>query len=210
MKRIIKSYKQFFDSLQIDTDLQMIDLNESLGLMFDTIMRSIGAEEQNILDILKLPEDYTGKLNLDFLVDDVVFINSLASIGLKKSTLQNSEDFETYLTKPCRFMMIYNVESNELENPVFILIQSWNDSLKKWENLKLYKINGDVRKFYDKLSSKMIEIEEDGENYIYSSANKNEWILQNSEKENKRFKKYFRKEDLEEILKSKNIKLNIV
>ena len=188
----------------------MIDLNESLGLMFDTIMRSIGAEEQNILDILKLPEDYTGKLNLDFLVDDVVFINSLASIGLKKSTLQNSEDFETYLTKPCRFMMIYNVESNELENPVFILIQSWNDSLKKWENLKLYKINGDVRKFYDKLSSKMIEIEEDGENYIYSSANKNEWILQNSEKENKRFKKYFRKEDLEEILKSKNIKLNIV
>lgn len=209
MKRI-KSYQQFFDSLQIDTSFGLLDLNESLGIMFDSIMSSIGAEEKDIFDTFRLPEDYMDKLNLDYLVDDVVFINSLASIGLKKSTLQNSEDFETYLTKPCRFMMIYAVESNELENPNFILIQSWNNSLDKWENLRLYKINGDIRKFYDKLSSKIIEIEEDGENYIYNSTNKNEWILQNIEKENKKFKKYLRKDELEEILKSRNIKLRII
>lgn len=210
MKKIIKSYKEFHESLQIDLGLQVIDVNESLGLLFDNIMSSIGAEEKDIFDTFKLPTDYSDKLNLDYLTDDVVFINSLASIGLKKSSLQNSDDYETYLTKPCRFMMIYNVESNELENPIFILIQSWNESLKNWETLKLYKFNGDVKKFYDKLSSKIIELEKDGTNYIYNSTNRNEWILQNADKENKQFKKYLRIDDLESILKDTTIKLKII
>lgn len=210
MNKRLKSYKQFFDSLQIDLSVELIDINESLGIMYDSILKSIGAEEMDIVETFKLPENYIDRLDLEFLHDDVVFINSLASVGLKKSQLQNSEDYETYLTRPCRFMMIYNVESNEIENPVFILIQSWNDSLKKWESLKLYKFNGDVRKFYDKLSSKIIEIELDDEKFIYNSTNKNEWILQNSDKSNKKFKKYLRKEELEELLKDRRIKLRIV
>lgn len=210
MNKRLKSYKQFFDSLQIDLSIDLIDINESLGVMYDSILKSIGAEEMDIFKTFKLPEEYLDRLDLEILHDDVVFINSLASIGLKKSQLQNSDDYETYLTRPCRFMMVYNVESNELENPIFILIQSWNESLKKWESLKLYKFNGDVRKFYDKLSSKIIEIEIDDEKFIYNSTNKNEWILQNSDKANKRFKKYLRKEELEELLKDRSIKLRIV
>jgi hypothetical protein len=210
MNKRLKSYKQFFDSLQIDLSVDLIDINESLGIMYDSILKSIGAEEMDIFKTFKLPEDYTDRLDLEFLHDDVVFINSLASIGLKKSQLQNSDDYETYLSRTCRFMMIYNVESNELENPVFILIQSWNDSLKKWESLKLYKFNGDVKKFYDKLSSKIIEIEIGDEKFIYNSTNRNEWILQNSDKANKKFKKYLRKEELEELFKDKTIKLRIV
>jgi hypothetical protein len=210
MNKRLKSYKQFFDSLQIDLSVNLIDINESLAMMYDSIMKSIGAEEMDIFKTFKLPLDYTDKLDLEFLHDDIIFINSLASIGLKKSVLQKSDDYETYLNKPCRFMMIYNVESNELEDPVFILIQSWNDSIEKWENLKLYKFNGDVKKFYDKLSSKIIEIELEDEKYIYNSTNKNEWLLQNSEKANKKFKKYLRKEELEELLKDRRIKLRIV
>jgi len=210
MNKRLKSYKQFFDSLQIDLSVELIDINESLGVMYDNILKSIGAEEMDIFKTFKLPEDYLDRLDLETLHDDVIFINSLASIGLKKSQLQNSDDYETYLTRPCRFMMIYNVESNELENPVFILIQSWNDSLKKWEGLKLYKFNGDVKKFYDKLSSKIIEIEIGDEKFIYNSTNKNEWILQNSDKANKKFRKYLRKEELEDLLKDRSIKLRIV
>lgn len=210
MNKKLKSYKQFFDSLQIDLSVELIDINESLGLMYDNILKSIGAEEMSVIQTFKLPENYEEKLDLDYLHDDIVFINSLASIGLKKSQLQNSEDYETYLSRPCRFMMIYNVESNELENPVFILIQSWSDSLKRWEGLKLYKFNGDVKKFYDKLSSKIIEIELGEDKFIYNSTNKNEWILQNSDKENKKFKKYLRREELEDLLKDKRIKLRIV
>jgi hypothetical protein len=209
MSRIIKSYSQFFDSLQITISGSM-GISESLGVMYDAIMSSIGAEEVDLMDTLKLPGDYQDRLSLDFLSDDIVFVNSLASLGLKKSGLQNSEDFETYLSRPCRFMMVYNVESNELENPVFILIQSWNESLSDWETLRLFRLNGDVKKFYDKLSSKVIQIEKDGKKYIYNSTNRNEWVLQNPDRADKRFKKYLRTPELEEILKEEGIKLHII
>jgi hypothetical protein len=185
-------------------------LSESLGVMYDAIMSSIGAEEVGLMDTLKLPSDYQDRLSLDFLSDDIVFINSLSSLGLKKSTLQNSEDFETYLSRPCRFMMVYRVESNELENPAFLLIQSWNESTSAWETLRLYKMNGDVNKFYEKLSSKVIQIKKGDKSYVYGSTNKNEWTLQNAEKGDGKFKKYLRTDELEELLKSEGAELKIV
>ncbi len=209
MPRLIKSYKRFFDSLQITISGSM-GLSESLGVMYDAIMASIGAEELDPIETLKLPQEYLDRLNLDFLSDDIVFINSLASLGLKKSTMQNSDDFETYLNRPCRFMMVYRVESNELENPVFIMIQSWNESTSNWETLRLYRLSGDVKKFYDKLSSKVIQIEKDGKTYVYNSTNRNEWTLQNPDRSDKKFKKYLRTDELEELLREEGVRLQIV
>jgi hypothetical protein len=208
MAKLIKSYSQFFDSLQITISGTM-GLRESLGVMYDAIMSSIGAEEVDLINTLKLPTEYSDKLTLDFLSDDIVFINSLASLGLKKSPMQNSEDFETYLSRPCRFMMVYNVESNELENPAFIMIQSWNETLSKWEDLRLFKLTGDVKRFYDKLSSKNIQIELDGKTYVYTSTNRNEWTLQTPDRADKRFKKYLRTEELEDILRQEGVRLQI-
>jgi len=144
------------------------------------------------------------------LSDNIEFINSLSSIGLKKSHVENSDDYETFISKPTRFMFIYNVESNELENPNYLIIQSYNETLKKWDNSKLYKVNGDVKKFYDKLSSKIIEVEDGGEKFIYSTSNNNEWVLQNIEKENDIFKKVFRKEDFESLIKDREVKIKII
>jgi hypothetical protein len=85
----------------------------------------------------KLPkEDFKDKLDLDFLEDNVEFINSLSSIALKKSTVSNSDDYETFLNKPCRFMFIFNIESNELENPAYLIFQVWHESLNKWDDVK--------------------------------------------------------------------------
>jgi len=209
MRTRIRTYKQFRESLQITISGTM-GLSESLGVMYDAIMTSIGAEEVDLMDTLKLPGEYADKLSLDSLSDDIVFINSLASLGLKKSALQNSDDFETYLDRPCRFMMVYNVESNELENPVFVLIQSWNGTLSRWETLRLFRLNGDVKKFYDKLSSKVIQIETDGGSYVYTSTNRNEWTLQNPDRSTKKFKKYLRTDELEEILRGEGVRLQIV
>ena len=159
----------------------------------------------------KLPKnDYIDKLDLEYLSDNIEFINSLSSIGLKKSQVQNTDELETFISKPCRFMFIYNIESNELENPTFLLIQSWNETLKKWDESKLYKVSGDVRKFYDKLSSKVIEVDDDGEKYIYSTSNGNEYILQNVEEENDTFKKYLRKDDFEKLINDKGVKIKII
>ena len=107
-------------------------------------------------------------------------------------------------------MFIYGQEQNELENPLYIIFQTWNESLKRWEDVKLYKVNSDVKKFYDKLSSKTIEVVDGDENYIYSTSNGSDWELQNSDKENDTYKKVFRKEELQKLLDDKNIKINII
>lgn len=210
--RFIKSYKLFKESIIIDLKYNnLVDLFESLNIWHDALLNAINAEEVDIFDTLKLATDeYKEKLDLNFLSDNIEFINSLSSIALKKSELKNSEDFQTFLNKPCKFMFIFDINSNELENPEYLMFQVWNDSLNKWEDVKLYKVKDDVKKFYDKLTSRVIEIADGDQNYIYQTSNGNEWILQNSDKENDVYKKTFRKEELQELLKDKNVQVNIV
>lgn len=211
MKKI-KTYNQFKESLVIDLSFQRIeDLLESLTIWHDALLSSIGAEEVNIFDTLKLPQDdFSDKLDLDILGDNVEFINSLSSIALKKSSLQNSDDFQTFLNKPCRFMFLYDINSNELENPIYIIMQIFNETLRKWDASKIYKIKDDVKKFYDKLTSRTIEIVDGDQNYIYVTSNGNEWVLQNKDKVNDIYQETFRKEELEELIKDKNIKINVI
>jgi hypothetical protein len=209
--KFVKRYKSFKESIQIDIKLIEIDINESLGLFYDSIMKSIGAEEVDFFDTFKLPKnEFSSKLNLDLLTTNPEFIHSLSTNNLKKSNVTNSDDFETFLNKPCRFMLIHKVNANELENPDYILFQSWNDSLSKWEGLRMFKISGEIKKFYDKLSSKVIEIQDAGENYIYSTTNGNEWFLQNQEKESDIYQKYFRKEDFQNLLNDRKVTINII
>ena len=206
----LKPYESYLESLMMDVSIINVDINESLGLYYEIILNSIGAEEVDMFDTFSLPKDeFADKLNLDLLTANTNFINSLSSIGLKKSNVQNTDDLETFVNKPCRFMLIYNIESNELENPIYMIFQSWNETIEKWADCKLYKVNN-IQKFYDKLSSKVIEIDDSGEKYIYQSSNKNEWALQNIEKVSDKFKKYFRKEDFEKFINDNKFKINII
>ena len=211
MKKI-KTYNQFKESLVIDLSFQGIeDLLESLTVWHDALLSAVGAEEVNIFDTLKLPQDdFSDKLDLDSIGDNVEFINSLSSIALKKSPIQNSDDFQTFLNKPCRFMFLYDINSNELENPVYIMMQVYNDTLSSWDTLKIYKIQDDVKKFYDKLTSRTIEIVDGDQNFIYTTSNGNEWVLQNKDVENDVYKQTFRKEELQEMLASKSVTVNII
>ena len=208
----IKSYQKYKESLVIDLQFSSArELMESLNLWQDAILSSIGAEEIDIFNTFKLPkEQFQNKMDIDYLADNVEFLNSLASIALKKASIQNTDDYETFLNKPCKFMFIYGSESNELENPLYIVFQSWNETTKKWEEAKLYKVNDDIKKFYDKLTSKTIEVVDGDQNYIYTTSNGNEWMLQNTDKENDIFKKYFRKEDFEKLLSDKKAKITII
>jgi hypothetical protein len=200
------------ESVLIDLEYQRLeDLLESLNIWHDALLTSINAEEMDIFSTFNLPtEMFSNKLDLEFLNDNVEFINSLSSIALKKSELKNSEDFQTFLNKPCRFMFIYDINSNELENPVYLLFEVWNESLSRWNDVKLYKVNDDVKRFYDKLTSRTIEITDGDENYIYTTSNGNEWVLQNSGKENDIYKKTFRKEELQDLVKDRNVKINVI
>jgi hypothetical protein len=206
----IKGFKKYKESLHINLTYNNIDLMESLNIWHDVLMTSISAEKVDLLTTIKLPDSFKDKLDLDILVDNSEFINSLSSIGLKKSTINNSDDFQTFINKPCKFMFLYDFNSNELENPEYILFQTWNETLKEWEETKLFKVKDDIKKFYDKLTSKTIEIVDGAENYIYSTSNGNDWELQNLDKSNDTYKKTFRKEELQDILNNNKVTLNII
>lgn len=210
--RKLKTYNQFKESLVIDLSFQRVeDILESLTVWHDALLSAVGAEEVNIFDTFKLPEsDFMSELDLDFLSDSIEFINSLSSLALKKSELRNSDDYQTFLNKPCKFMFIYDINSNELENPLYLLMQIWNDTTNVWQDVKLYKVKDDVKKFYDKLTSRTIEIVDGDQNYIYETSNGNEWVLQNRDKANDIYKATFRKEEFQDLLKDRNVKVNII
>jgi len=153
-------------------------------------------------------------LDIDFLNDNVEFLNSLASIGLKKSPVQNTDDFETFLNKPCKFMLIYDVNSNELEGSEYMLFQSYNETLNRWDTTKLYKMNINgyniQQKFFDKLISRTIEIVDGDDKYIYVTSNGNDWELQNLSHKNDIYKRFLRKEELQQLLDNRKVKLKIV
>ena len=207
----LKPYKKFKESLVIDLQFQDIDLKESLNIWHDTLLSSIGAEEVDLFDTLFLPkEEFINNLDIEFLENSVEFVNALTSLILKKSEAQNTDTIESFVNKPCKFMFIYGIESNELENPIYILFQVWNETQKKWSDVKLYKVNENVKKFYDKLSSKEIEVIDGDEKYIYITSNGNDWLLKDEDKENDIYKKSLRKEELEKLLSERNVKISIV
>jgi maltooligosyltrehalose synthase len=209
--KVIKSYNKFKESLVIDLMMSSVDILESMNIWHDVLLSAISAEQKDMFDTLKLPKDfYQGRLTLDFLSDNIEFVNSLSSLGLKKSPVQNTEEYQTFVNKPCKWMFIYGIESNELENPIYITFQTWNETLKQWDDVKLFKINDDIKKFYDKLASKTIEVADGDENFIYVTSNGNDWELQNLDKENDTYKRFFRKEELQSLLNNKNVKVSII
>ncbi len=206
---MLKKYRDFKESLMFNQFNS--NLMESLKVWHDLILSSIGAQSVDIYKELNLPQDdFKNILDIDVLSKNVEFFNSLNSLGLKGSNIQRSDDFQTFVNKPCKFMMIYKFDSNELENPKYILFQTFNDTLKEWDDVKLYTIGEDIKKFYDKLTSKTIEISDSDQNFIYSTSNGNDWELQNLESENDTFKRFLRKEELQEVIDSRNITINII
>lgn len=205
----LQNFFQYKESLKIDTSYSKIDLMESLNIWQDVLLNSINAEQVDIYSTLNLDKS-TSIIDIDILFDSTEFINSLSSVGLKKAQLQNTDDYQTFINKPCKFFLIYNIDSNELENPNYIVFQIWNQSLKNWEDLKLFKVNDNIQKFYDKLTSRTIEILDGDQNYIYVTSNGNDWQLQNLESENDIYTRVLRKEELQKILDERKITLNII
>ncbi len=214
--RWLKHFREYKESVLIDMGVAKVgDLLESLSVWHDTLLTAINAEEvEDLVGFLELPKGI--RLDLDFLCGggetnpDEDFVDSLTKKKMKKSEVQNTVDFETFLNKPCKFMFIYNEESNELENPLYLMLQTWNEKLREWSDAKLYKVNGDAKRFYDKLSSKTIEIIDGGQNFIYTTSNGNEWTLKNSDDENDVWKRVFRKDELQKLVDEREVKINII
>jgi hypothetical protein len=203
----IKKFINFKESLVIDVKDMEFDINESLNVWFDSLLASINAQPVDIYTALKLARN--ANIDLENLDKDSSFITTLSDNGLKKSNMEITSDYETFLKTPCRFMFIYDKKASNLDNPYYLLLQVYNGVLNKWEVTNIYKINDSIKKFYDQLSSKTIEIIDGTDRFIYETGNGNEWTLK-SVKETDIYKRNFDKEDLEKIIQDRKVKVNII
>lgn len=209
MKTLL-GYQDFLESLEINLSTDIIDLNESLSVLHELVLDALSKEDIDLIETFNLIEAQISTDNLENLLDDPFFLNSLRSIGLKKSQLQNTDDYQTFLKRTMRFCFIYPIESTDLEEPLYIIYQVWNEPLEKWDEVRLRKLQNEVKKFYDKLTSKTIELSNSDTRWIYYTSNANEWYLQNLDKLDKDFKKVLKKEDLENLIKTKGLVVKII
>mgnify|MGYP001022197460 CR=1 FL=1 len=208
--RYLKTYKLYIESIVLDSNIEeIIDITESLSVVDDTLLTSIKAEEKE----MSLVFDYLSDENksIDSVCKDSKFIHQISKLGFRLSEVFNTDDYETFINKTIKFVLVYLKDTNDLVNPEYIITQTWNESTNKWEKVKLYKINDDIKNFYDKLSSKTVQFTKDDINYIYKTGNSgNNWILQNVDNETEDFKKEMTKDDLKKASKLQGIKITII
>lgn len=161
----------------------------------DKLLDSIGAENVLMGDVINFNSE---KFNdIEKLFENPEFIKKLDKKGYKTNNIENTQYCETFIKKEnLRFFLIFKKNESELDpTPEYIVIQ------RDRNPIKIYKINDNIRNFYDVLSSKTIEIKDDGENYIYRTSNAgNDWTLQNIQNKNKKFKHIMSNDEIKDRL----------
>lgn len=189
-------YLKKFESFRIEEPQTMSELLENLSVVEQNILDSIKAEP------ISIETFFNGSLptnDLEGLIKNSEFNNLLHTKGLTKGNVEFTDDYETFLLNPFKYLLIKDKNKNDLQDPDFIILQTFNSTQQDWNNIKMYKVNGDFKNFYDKLTNRTIEIEHDGFNYLYQTSNKNEWELTNHGGSDQ-FPKFLRKEDLLKII----------
>ncbi len=189
----IKKYTKYFNTIE--------NIIESLNLFEKEVLFAIKAEEVEF-DIFDI---HLKSTNIDSLYNDIKFEKNIIDADYRKSELFDTIDYETFLDKPLKFFFLYEKNKNDLENPSNIIIESENHSIK------IYRINDNIKNFYDKLTSKSIEIIDNNIKYIYQTSTNNEWLLK-SNNSNDEWLKIYRKDEFYKKIKdkSKSIKIDIL
>lgn len=216
--KFLNNYNQFiFESFEAEEFVEytgQLDILESIITDSEALLKSIEAEEINIYHVLDLDEsNYPRTLYIEELYEDKIFNKNLLKKGFKKTNLESTEETETFIDKTIdvKFFLIYKKDKSELEKPEYIIFQSKRQSATQWESLKAYKVNQDMRNFYDRLSSKTVEIKKDEKTYIFSTSNAgNDWQLKNINDETDVFKKIMKSEEIKAVLKDKDVTITII
>lgn len=185
---MIKNYREFLkESAQSDSSELLDSISAKKVLMGDT------------LDFNS--EHFT---HIDNLIKDNNFINKLDDKDLKKGNMEYTKDCETFLKDKTdiKFFMIFKKGDSELANPKYIVMQTKPKTSSNWNQIHMYEVSGNIRNFYDKLSSKTIEIKKNGKNYIYKTSNAgNDWTLQNIQNKNSEFKAVMSDQEITKLSK---------
>lgn len=190
----------------IDKYYGKLDLTENIKTDTGELLSSIDLEE---VDLYKTLNILVNDVNLDGmtieqLADNTHFLNALENLSLKKEEPQTTTDSDTFLTRSLTFMGIYPIQVLEIQNPEYLMIQIGGGPIK------LYKVTGSIEDFYNKLTSKTVEISAGDKKWIYKTSNSgNNWELQNKMNSSDVFKDVMTTQELEDSLNS-NTKIEIV
>lgn len=207
---MIKTYKQFLKE-NIET-LKDADVLESIVTDSESLLKSINAQEVHMGDVIEFNSENFN--NIDELVKDQNFLRKLDSKGYKKNNVEYSKDCETFLERAMdiKFFLIFNKEDSELDpKPEYIVFQNKEKVKNDWNKIKIYKVNDNIRNFYDNLSSKTIEIIKNGKNYIFRTSNAgNDWKLQNIQNKDTEFKDIMSNDELKVKLQDGNTIVKVI
>lgn len=202
MKRI-KQFKEFVNEKNSIKDIKVT---------IEELMDIINDNELNLMTTFNLEgENVTEKDNISKLYSDAQFNKNLDKKKLKKGKLQDTKDNETLLDDNyiLRFFFVYDKDSNELEEPKYILVQYYNKSTNEVSEIMLFENEDSINKFYETLTDKTIEIKKGSKDYIYQTSNSgNNWELKNPNQVQGKFKDEMDADQIDDLLGDKNIKLN--
>ena len=174
---------------------------------FKDLLTIINAEKCLMGDVLNVNSEKFEEI--EDLINDAEFLRKLNKNDLKKNNIENSKYDETFLkdNMDIKFVFLFNEEDSELGDPKYIIFQT-RKSGNNWGMISMYKTNGNVGKFYDKLSSRTIEITRGSNNYIYRTSNAgNDWTLQNTMNKNNTFKDIMSNDEMNKEIRRNNTTL---
>jgi hypothetical protein len=183
-----------------------LDLSENIKTDTTELLSSIDLKEVDLYKTLNLLVDDVNLegMTIEQLADNSHFLSALEKLSLKKEEPQTTADSDTFLTSSLTFMGIYPIQVLEIQDPEYLLVQIGNGPIK------LYKVSGSIKDFYDKLTSKTVEITAGDKKWIYKTSNSgNNWDLQGSEEPNDVFKDVMTTQELEDSLNS-NTKIEVI
>jgi len=192
---VIKTYDQF--------------LKEGTFVSSNDLLRSIDAQQVLMGDIIGFNSE--NFYSIDELIKDKDFLKKLDRKGFKKNNIEYSKDCETFLSKTSdiKFFLIFDKNDSELDEPEYIVFQSQKGG--RWSPIVTYKVNENIKKFYDDLSSKTIEIKRGDKNYIYRTSNAgNDWKLQNIQNKTNDFKDVMSNDEIKNQLNDGGTTISVI
>jgi hypothetical protein len=189
------------------------DILESIITDSEALLKTINAKKIDLFQSFNFnPDDIESNFSIDLLYNNKSFNKCIIDKKLKKNELESTEETETFIkdTIIIKFFSIYKNTASELEQPKYIIYQNKKKSSTNWEQVKCYKVNNNMKNFYNKLTNKSIEINKSGKTYLYITSNSgNDWQLQSQEEENN-FKNYMSNDDIKAILIDNDVSITIL
>lgn len=204
-----QSFKKLSESIDGYELPFRIDLKESITTDIKDLLSSIGAEELDLCNELHInPEEIDLRIDLENFVESDLVLDSLSKLELRLGDVEKTSDSQTFLSAPIFYVCLYSKGSSDLENPSHVFIQQWQNETKNRTHIKMYKVQDNFLKFYDRLSSKTVEVEIDNKKLIYKTDNSgNNWTLQIPVDG---YENNITSQEMWDLMKDKNVKVKVL